>query len=134
MCAQGQFQEIRLRSAGITWTSITARDEGSELYIVERGYGIPYGCMVPGQMDGVLFTGRLICADRVAYGSSRVMGTLHGARGRPPGLAAALCVRLNCTPAQVPVENLRALLKENGAVLTIPQEVASHENVEKSAI
>ena len=50
------------------------------------------------------------------------------------GLAAALCVRLNCTPAQVPVENLRALLKENGAVLTIPQEVASHENVEKSAI
>ena len=28
------------------------RDEGSELYIVERGYGIPYGCMVPGQMDG----------------------------------------------------------------------------------
>ena len=49
-------------------------------------------------------------------------------------LAAALCVRLNCTPAQVPVENLLALLKENGAVLTIPQEVASHENVEKSAI
>ena len=109
------------------------RDEGSELYIVERGYGIPYGCMVPGQMDGVLFTGRLICADRVAYGSSRVMGTCM-ALGEAAGLAAALCVRLNCTPAQVPVENLRALLKENGAVLTIPQEVASHENVEKSAI
>ncbi|MFR1358307.1 MAG: FAD-dependent oxidoreductase [Ruthenibacterium lactatiformans] len=64
---------------------------------------------------------------------SRVMGTCM-ALGEAAGLAAALCVRLNCTPAQVPVENLRALLKENGAVLTIPQEVASHENVEKSAI
>ncbi len=52
MCAQGQFQEIRLCACGYNVDIHHGRDEGSELYIVERGYGIPYGCMVPGQMDG----------------------------------------------------------------------------------
>lgn len=108
-------------------------DEGSELYIVKRGYGIPYGCMVPCEMDGLLFTGRLICADQIAYGSSRVMGTCM-ALGQAAGTAAALCVELGCAPAQVPVARLRALLKKANAVLTLPQEEANCESMEQSAI
>lgn len=93
------------------------RDEGSELYIVQHGYGIPYGCMLPEQMDGLLFTGRLIWADRVAYGSSRIMSTCM-ALGQAAGVAAALCAQEGCCPAQIDVERLRALLERDGAVLT----------------
>lgn len=103
------------------------RDEGSELYIVPRGYGIPYGCMVPETMKGILFTGRLICADRVAYGSSRIMST-SAALGEAAGTAAALCVQMHCQPAQLPVEQLRGLLQKNRAVLDIPQKEARHED------
>lgn len=94
-------------------------DEGSELYIVHRAYGIPYGCMVPEKMNGILFTGRSIWADRVAFGSSRIMGTCM-ALGQAAGIAASICVQTKCEAGQVPVEMLRRLLIENGAILTIP--------------
>lgn len=96
-------------------------DEGSELYIVQRAYGIPYGCMVPEKMGGILFTGRTIWADRVAFGSSRIMGTCI-ALGQAAGIAASICVQSKCETAQVPIEKLRRILKENGAILAISQE------------
>ncbi len=101
-------------------------DEGSELYIVRRGYGIPYGCMVPEKMKGILFTGRTIWTDRVAFGSSRIMGTCI-ALGQAAGTAASICVQSNCETDQVPVEKLRRLLTENGAVLSIPQKEKHEE-------
>lgn len=108
-------------------------DEGSELYIVKHGYGIPYGCMVPWELDGVLFTGRTIWVDRVAYGSSRIMSTCM-ALGQAAGLAAVVCVQTGCTTAQVPVDRLRTLLRDTGAILTAPQEVEGRERTEKAAI
>ncbi len=109
------------------------RDEGSELYIVEHGYGIPYGCMLPERIDGLLFTGRLIWADRVAYGSSRIMSTCM-ALGQAAGVAAALCAREGCGPAGVDVTQLRELLARDGAVLTTTQEGAQNDNANQSAL
>lgn len=109
------------------------QDEGSELYIVSHGYGIPYGCMVPREIKGLIFTGRIICVDRIAFGSSRIMSTCM-AMGQAAGIAAALCAKYGYDPNTVPLEQLRNLLIKNGAVLTIPQEEAGHENTEKPEI
>ncbi len=92
------------------------RDEGSELYIVRCAYGIPYGCMVPEHIGGILFTGRSIWADRVAFGSSRIMGTCM-ALGQAAGTAAAMCTSEGYEPCDVPVEQLRMLLEADGAIL-----------------
>lgn len=109
------------------------QDEGSELYIVSHAYGIPYGCMVPLKMKGLIFTGRTICVDRVAFGSSRIMSTCM-AMGQAAGTAAALCIQNGYDPDTIPVEDLRSLLLKNGAVLTIPQEETEHEDIEQSEL
>lgn len=109
------------------------QDEGSELYIVSHGYGIPYGCMIPRKIKGLIFTGRIICVDRIVFGSSRIMSTCM-AMGQAAGIAATLCIQNECDPDTVPLEQLRSLLLKNGAVLTIPQEETGHENSEKPEI
>lgn len=94
------------------------QDNGSDLYIVQHGYGIPYGCMVPERIGGVLFTGRTIWVERVVFASTRVMSTCM-ALGEAAGAAAALCVQRKCNPGDVPVEELRQSLLNSGAVLSI---------------
>ncbi len=97
------------------------RDKNSELYIVQQAYGIPYGCMLPEQLKGLLFTGRLICTDRIAFGSCRIMSTCL-ALGQAAGTAAALCIQEKCSPDEIQTDSLCNLLKQNGAILTISQE------------
>lgn len=94
------------------------QDNGSDLYIVQHGYGIPYGCMVPKRTKGVIFTGRTIWVDRVVFASTRVMSTCM-ALGEAAGAAAAMCVHKHCDPDDVPVDELRQSLIDYGAVLSI---------------
>ena len=93
-------------------------DEGSELYIVQQAYGIPYGTMVNDQVDGLLFTGRLISVDRDTYASARVMSTCM-ALGEAAGCAAALCAREHTSPSKLDVQRLRALLRAQNAILEV---------------
>ncbi|MFZ4457042.1 MAG: FAD-dependent oxidoreductase [Bacteroidales bacterium] len=61
-------------------------------------YPIPYRCYVSSDIENLFIGGRLISASHVAFGSSRVMCTSgHGAQAI--GMAAALCVKNNATPA-----------------------------------
>ncbi len=61
-------------------------------------YPIPYRCYVSYDIENLFFGGRLISASHVAFGSSRVMCTsAHG--GQAIGMAAALCVKSKCKPA-----------------------------------
>lgn len=81
-----------------------------------QAYGIPYGCLVPKQVEGLLVVGRPIASDRYANGSVRVQAHIM-AIGQAGGTAAALCVKKNCTPRGVPVPELRASLKAQGAII-----------------
>lgn len=79
-----------------------------------RAYEIPYRCLVPGDVRGLLLAGRCISGSHEAHASYRVTGTC-AATGQAAGLAAAWAARDGIDPAAVPGEKLRALLAERGA-------------------
>lgn len=82
-----------------------------------KSYDIPYGCLIPRHMSNVLMAGRCISSTRAANGSVRVMGQCM-ATGHAAGAAAAMASQRGWTDVrQVPVQELRQLLREQGAVL-----------------
>lgn len=77
---------------------------------------IPYRCMLPKGVDGVLLAGRCVSADHWAHGTVRwqipsmVMG--HAA-----GVAAAIAAKDNVSVRDLKIEKLQALLKSQGAII-----------------
>ena len=117
---KGEIPEDTVALCGYNIDIHHGKDEGSELYIVRRGYGIPYGVMVNRRVDGLLFTGRLISVDRDAYGSTRIMSTCM-ALGEAAGCAAAQCVSLGRSPLDVDIDRLRETLRGQNAILEVVQ-------------
>jgi len=60
-------------------------------------YGIPYRALYSRNLNNLFLAGRTISASHVAFGSTRVMGTL-GAAAQAVGVAAALCLKHGCAP------------------------------------
>ena len=56
------------------------------------GYTIPYGCMVPEKIDGLLLSGRNISGTHVAHSNFRAMPICSGI-GEADGIAAAIAVK-----------------------------------------
>jgi len=79
-------------------------------------FDIPYGCLVPQYVDGVIVSGRCISADYQAMAATRVMGTCM-AIGEAAGTAAALAAMAERTPRQVNVDELRETLTAAGALV-----------------
>ncbi len=80
-------------------------------------YQVPFRSLVPaGPIGNVLAAGRLIDADRGAYGAIRVMVNCNQT-GQAAGVGAALAVRTGCPPARVDAAALRKLLAEQGAAI-----------------
>jgi glycine/D-amino acid oxidase-like deaminating enzyme len=80
-------------------------------------YDIPYGCLIPRGLSNVLMAGRCLSSTREANGSARVMGTCM-ATGQAAGLAAAETVARSLPDVrELPVQDLRARLRETGAVI-----------------
>lgn len=79
-------------------------------------YEIPYRCLVPRQVDGLLVAGRCISATHEAQGSIRVSPNCM-AFGQAAGTAAVLSIHEECSPRQVNTDNLRRILGNQGAIL-----------------
>lgn len=77
-------------------------------------FDIPYRCLLPQGMEGLLVAGRCISGSHEAHASYRVTGTCMG-MGQAAGLAAALCAAENCSPTAVDGIRLRRLLVDKGA-------------------
>lgn len=90
--------------------------DGIDLRVIEEPFGIPFGSLLPQQVDGLLLSGRTISVDSTVFAAARVMGTCI-AIGEAAGLAAALAVRTGTTPKQVDVDELRQELVTRGALL-----------------
>ncbi len=85
------------------------------VYIIDGGtYGIPYRCLLPRGLEGVLVAGRCLSATHDAHASARSMGTCM-AMGQAAGTAAALAVGRDTTPRTLPVDDLLATLDAQGA-------------------
>ncbi|MEM3019017.1 MAG: FAD-dependent oxidoreductase [Candidatus Bathyarchaeia archaeon] len=79
-------------------------------------YGIPYRSLLPKRIENLLVAGRPISTDFWAHGSIRVMPYCM-AIGQAAGAAAALSMRHGVLPRSLDSEELRKLLKRQGAIL-----------------
>ncbi len=87
---------------------------GYRRFLKHTGYEIPYRCMLPQKVEGLLVTGRCMSTDQQAYESWRAMAPVM-CLGEAAGTSAALCVKTKKLPKEVDVEMLRAQLVRQGA-------------------
>ncbi len=86
-------------------------------YVGEGGvYGIPYRCLLPQGIDGLLVAGRCFSATHDAHASARSMATCM-AMGQAAGTAAAMAAASGSVPRAVPAGALRDRLLADGALL-----------------
>jgi hypothetical protein len=79
-------------------------------------YQIPYRCLVPQGARNVLAVGRLVNADRGAYGAVRVMVNCNQT-GEAAGVACVLALDGGLDVGQVDGERLRRLLARGGSLI-----------------
>ncbi|WP_341526677.1 FAD-dependent oxidoreductase [Nostoc sp. UHCC 0302] len=76
-------------------------------------FTIPYSCLIPTATDGFLVCEKNISVSHIANGGTRLQPVVMGI-GQAAGMAAAMCVELNCQPRDLPVKALQtALLQDN---------------------
>lgn len=81
---------------------------GYRRFLKHQGYEIPYRVLLPKEVDGLLFCGRCLSSDQIAYESWRAMAHIL-AIGEGAGTAAALAVKSNVSLRNV---NIKALQKQ----------------------
>ncbi|GAT31839.1 FAD dependent oxidoreductase [Terrimicrobium sacchariphilum] len=91
------------------------RDETAES---PRCYHLPYRSLVPEFAENLLVAGRLIDADREAFGGVRVMVNMNQT-GEAVGTAAYLALREECAASEVPIAQLRRMMVDGGSLLSI---------------
>ncbi|MBQ2676148.1 MAG: FAD-dependent oxidoreductase [Clostridia bacterium] len=91
---------------------------GTDLrYIPENDYyTIPYRALVPLESNNLLVAGRPISSTHEAHSAFRIM-PICTCMGEAAGVAAALAVKKNCNMIDVPTDELRNILIENGALV-----------------
>ena len=80
-------------------------------------YTIPYGALLGRKNDNLLVAGRAISATHEAQSSTRVI-PICMTLGEAAGTAAAQAVGAGIPAAELPAEQLRAVLQKNGAILS----------------
>ena len=71
-----------------------------------KGYTIPYGCLVPETVDGLLLSGRNISGTHMAHSNFRAMPICAGI-GEAAGLAAALAVKNNKKVREITAQEIQ---------------------------
>jgi hypothetical protein len=79
-------------------------------------YDIPYRCLLPQGVEGLIVVGRCLSADHDAHASVRSMGQCM-AMGQAAAVAARLAAQRYVTPGDVSIQDLQARLRAIGAVL-----------------
>ena len=81
----------------------------------DESYDIPYGCLVPRDLDGVIAAGRCISAEHEALASCRVMVFCMG-MGEAAGYAAALSAQTGKSLKEIDLKQVQSLLRQTGAI------------------
>lgn len=113
---KGEIPEDTVALCGYNIDIHHGADEGSDLYIVKKAYGIPYLTMVSEKVSNLLFTGRLISVDSDTFGSARIMSTCM-VLGEASGVAASLCSKEDTMPKDLDVQKLRKTLVSQNVIL-----------------
>ena len=89
---------------------------GYRRYLEHEGYDIPYRCLVPKKIDGLLVAGRCISSEQQPYESHRAIVNVM-AIGEAAGTAAALSSQDDVAPRNLDVPKLQEALMAHGAEL-----------------
>lgn len=76
-----------------------------------RTYTIPYGCLLPKKVEGLLLSGRNISGSHLAHSNFRIMSVCM-ALGEAAGVAAALAVKEGISLKDVDVKEIQAVVGE----------------------
>ena len=79
-------------------------------------YEIPYRCLVPLGIENLLVAGRCVSSTHEGQGAIRIMPCCT-AMGQAAGAAAALSIQAGVPPRRLDVEALKAVLREQGALV-----------------
>lgn len=106
----------RRHADGIARLGVYFPDWGPTYRIRGLAYDLPYRCLVPQGVDGLLVAGRCVSSDYVACNTLRLIVPCF-CTGQAAGAAAAIAVELDCAPRAVPAATLRQALARQGANL-----------------
>ena len=101
--ARFNFDVHNLTGAGLDETGAQAR------FPRNNHYQIPYRCLLPKGVDGLLLAGRNISGSHMAHSNYRVM-PMCVAMGEAAGIAAALAVARGADPKQIPASDIQQIL------------------------
>jgi len=77
----------------------------------QQDYTIPYGCLLPKRVDGLLLSGRNISGSHMAHSNFRIMSVCI-AIGEGAGVAAALAVKAGKEPREIDAKEIQQFLSE----------------------
>ncbi|AFY78822.1 FAD binding protein [Pleurocapsa sp. PCC 7327] len=72
-------------------------------------FTIPYGSLVPTATEGLLVCEKNISVSHIANGCTRLQPVVMNI-GQAAGMAAALCIELDCQPQEIPIRSLQEAL------------------------
>lgn len=98
--AHFNFDVHNLTGAGLDATGVQHK------WTQKKGYTIPYGCLLPVGINGLLLSGRNISGTHLAHSNYRVMPICAGI-GEAAGAAAALAVRSGTDPRDVAASDIQ---------------------------
>lgn len=98
--AHFNFDVHNLSGAGLDATGV------QEHFMQSSGYTIPYGCLVPEKLDGLLLAGRDISGTHLAHSNFRVMPICVGI-GEAAGYAAAIAVKRGIEAREVEASEIQ---------------------------
>ena len=101
--AHFNFDVHNLTGAGLDKTGVQHK------WKQPNGYTIPYGCLIPERVDGLILSGRNISGTHIAHSNYRVMPICAGI-GAAAGAAAAVAVKTNRQPRELEATELQKYL------------------------
>ena len=87
---------------------------GYRRFLEHIGYEIPYRCLLPEKVEGLMVVGRCMSTNQQAYESWRAMAPTM-CIGEGAGTAAALAIKTKKTPREVDIAMVREQLIKQGA-------------------
>jgi hypothetical protein len=121
MTNRDPWDAIAYGSYEVDIQSTSPKDPGAVM-MKPRQYGVPFRCLVPRNLDGILVVGRAASFDSLPHGSARVV-PLGMATGQAAGAAAKLAVVKGVSFREMSrskpdIQELRNLLTQQGMDLT----------------
>jgi hypothetical protein len=120
--------QVRFADAiGLCNSPVDVHEPGGSRAIMDNvgaGYGIPFRCLLPKGIENLIMAGRCISVDEIAFGSTRNVPACT-MTGEAAAIAAARASKINVPISAVPVADIQARLRQNGALLGDLDEISA---------